>query len=134
MVDVQRAVDHLGAALGRPVFRSGYCIVQRCTICDVELRLWDTDVATYAALFRRLFAFYDAHRCVGLGCTEEEAYERAERALVRMAEHALALQRRELVDTVVGEYDLPRLYERAERESITLAEQADVLKQRLRAA
>jgi hypothetical protein len=129
LVDLQTAVRYLAAALNRPIERSGNYIVQRCAICDVELRMWDTEIPSYTALFRRLFAFYDAHQCFGYGCSVEEAYQRAELASVRLAESALELQQRERSEQPG---DLPSLYERAERESLVLATAAGEFEKRLR--
>lgn len=128
MLDLNRAARYLVTMLGRPIAWTGKYIVQKCAICDVELRLWDTDVRSYDALFRRLFSFYDAHRCIGLGCSVEEAYERADRESYRMAAQARALQDRELEP--VGE--LPSLFERAEREAVALAAAAQLFEEQLR--
>ncbi|MEO8704367.1 MAG: hypothetical protein ABI867_30210 [Kofleriaceae bacterium] len=82
---------------------------------------------SYAVLFQRLFAFYDAHECHGYGCTFEEAYQRAELASVRLAESAEALRVRP------PESEFPALHERAERESLDLAAAAQRFERRLRA-
>jgi hypothetical protein len=87
MVDVQE----LAAALGRSITAEGMWIVQKCPICDVELKLMESH-ASREELRKELFAFYDQHRCHAV--PDEVAYQRAEHTFVRVSEAALALAKR----------------------------------------
>jgi len=87
--DLDRAVRELARDLGRPITLNG-AIIQHCPLCEVELRMC-TSVLRDAPerLHRELFYFYDQHRCYAT--PNEDTFQRAERAFVQLAEHALGL-------------------------------------------
>lgn len=115
---LQTVVQELSGALGRPIFLTGRWIVQRCPVCEVELRLMDS-IDWRGRLRRELFSFYDEHRCRARA--NEDTFQRAERASVRAGEQALAL-------AAAGDHELS---ERAEHESLRLAHWVDTLGRRV---
>ncbi|MBA2539390.1 MAG: hypothetical protein H0V17_07140 [Deltaproteobacteria bacterium] len=103
-------MSKLASALQRSIaFDKGW-VVQKCPLCEVELRLHESRAKDVDELVQELFGFYDAHRCTAK--PDEDMYQRAERASVQLGESALALAKHP--ENVV-------LARRAERESLTLA-------------
>jgi len=116
--DLERAVLDLSAALGRPITSDKSWIVQKCPICEVELRLDHSVLGVRAEerferLRGELFAFYDQHRC--RAPATEDTFQRAERQFVHSGERALAL-------AAAGDTELAA---RADRESQRLVEWVD---------
>lgn len=107
---VEATVRRLAASLCRPISFEDYWVVQKCPICEVELRIHESRANDVDELVTEMFGFYDAHRCTAT--PDEEMYQRAERASVQLGESAIALARDP--SKVV-------LARRAERESLKLA-------------
>jgi hypothetical protein len=105
-MSLEEVARTLSRALGRSVIADGWWIVQKCPICDVELKLMESNVPR-EQLFKELFSFFDAHRCHAV--PDEVAYQRAEHTFVRISEAAIA-----------SDTD-PQLARRAEVESDRLA-------------
>jgi hypothetical protein len=116
-VSLRDDVRLLTEALGRSITVDGTpgvtWIVQKCPICDIELKLMN-DGARQDQLYKELFSLYDGHRCHAV--PDEVAYQRAERTFVRVSEAALVLAKR-------GD----PLAQRAERESDRLAKVVETL-------
>jgi len=85
-------------------------VIQKCPICEVELRIHESRARDVDELVTEMFGFYDAHRCTAK--PNEDMYQRVERASVQLGESAIALARD---PSKVG------LARRAERESLKLA-------------
>lgn len=103
-------IDTLAASLRRPIWFEKGWVIQKCAVCEVELKTHESRARDVDELVHELFAFYDAHRCVAK--PDEAMYQRAERASVELGENALELAKDP--DNVV-------LARRAERESLKLA-------------
>jgi hypothetical protein len=91
-MSLQQDVRSLAEALGRSVAVDGPWIVQKCPICDIELKLMN-DSSTRELLYKELFSMYDSHRCHAV--PDEVAYQRAEHTFVRISEAALAMAGRD---------------------------------------
>lgn len=117
---IEATVDLLSASLRRSIsFENGW-VVQKCPICEVELRLHESRARDVQELVGELFGFYDAHRCTAK--PDEDMYQRAERASVELGESALVLAR--------TEHGV--LARRAERESLKLAAWVETFVKRTR--
>lgn len=107
---LEATVVELAGSLCRSIsFEQGW-VVQKCPLCEVELRLHESRAKDVDELVQELFGFYDAHRCTAQ--PDEDMYQRAERASVQLGESALSLAKDP--ENVV-------LAQRAERESLKLA-------------
>ncbi|MBA2540731.1 MAG: hypothetical protein H0V17_13920, partial [Deltaproteobacteria bacterium] len=107
---LQTTVAELAGSLRRSIsFDKGW-VIQKCPLCEVELRLHESRAGDVDELVQELFGFYDAHRCTAK--PDEDMYQRAERASVQLGESALSLAKDP--ENVV-------LARRAERESLKLA-------------
>ncbi len=119
--EVEFTVTELAASLRRPIsFDKGW-VIQKCPLCEVELRLHESRATDVDELVAELFGFYDAHRCTAK--PDEAMYQRAERASVQLGESALELA------TKRGDSMLAR---RAERESVKLAAWVEAFVKRTR--
>jgi len=107
---LQHTVSELASALRRSIsFERGW-VIQKCPLCEIDLRLHESRAKDVDELVQELFGFYDAHRCTAK--PDEDMYQRAERASVQLGESALSLAKDP--ENVV-------LARRAERESLKLA-------------
>lgn len=108
--NLEATIADLAASLRRSIsFESGW-VVQKCPLCEVELRLHESRARDVDELLKELFGFYDAHRCTRK--PDEDMYQRAERASVELGESALALAKHPARSV---------LARRAEGESLKLA-------------
>jgi hypothetical protein len=112
-------VRELAGKLGRSITTDGWIVVQKCAICEVELRLHYSILEDdFTDLAQQLFRFYDQHRCRAE--PTELTFQRAERAFVQLGESALALDAR-------GDDQLAR---RADLESQRLVEWVERFRRR----
>ncbi len=107
---LEATVDLLAASLRREISFTNGWVIQKCPLCEVELKIHESRARDVDELVRELFGFYDAHRCTRK--PDEDMYQRAERASVELGESALALAKNPANAA---------LTERAERESMKLA-------------
>ncbi len=118
---LEATVVELAASLRRSIsFERGW-VIQKCPLCEIELRLHESRAQDVDELVQELFGFYDAHRCTRH--PDEDMYQRAERASVQLGESALELAKDP--ENVV-------LARRAERESLKLASWVETFVKRAR--
>lgn len=116
---VAATVAELAASLARPIAYEDGWVIQKCALCEVELKIHSSRADDVDELTREMFSFYDQHRCSQQ--PDEAMYQRAERTFVQLGESALALAKD------------PRkhlLAQRAERESTKLAAWVDLFLKR----
>ena len=107
---LEATIGELAASLRRSIsFDKGW-VIQKCPLCEIELRLHESRARDVDEVIQELFGFYDAHRCTRQ--PDEDMYQRAERASVELGESALELAK-DPANVVLAR--------RAERESIKLA-------------